>query len=265
MNRAVLAASWFAVRRAGLLVPAAAALVLLAVTAPVLDDGYAVQVLRGVGVLLACAWVATTDDPSGELLGGSPYPRRVRTLMRATAGGFVVLPTWALAAAVVEVRSAASPVWGLSLEALALAVGGLAIGAGIRAWTVHYAASYLAVIGVVVLAIGTNALPRDWAMVQEQTWGPPWEAAQLRWLALLLLVVAVLALALRDPVQTCSLVRSGSAASGWSALPGISSQKAAPPSADLPARTSPPCRSATCRTMDSPSPEPGRVRESVER
>ena len=181
--------------------PATAALALVAATVHVQDDGHAVQVLRGVGILLACAWVATMDDPSGEVVAASPYSRRVRSLVRATAGAFVVLPVWGLAATVAEARFEPTPVWGLSLEALAMGVGGLAIGAGLRAWTVHYSASYLGVIGVVVLAIGAHALPRDWAMVQEQVWGPPWEAAQIRWLALLLLVVGVLAAALRDPID----------------------------------------------------------------
>lgn len=181
--------------------PATAAVALVAATAHVQDDGHAVQVLRGVGVLLACAWVATMDDPSGEVVAASPYSRRVRSLVRATAGGFVVLPVWVLAATVAEARFDPTPVWGLSVEALAMGIGGLAIGAGLRAWTVHYSASYLGVIGVVVLAIGAHALPREWAMVQEQIWGPPWEAAQIRWLALLLLVVGLLAAALRDPLD----------------------------------------------------------------
>lgn len=208
MNRAVLSASWFAVRRAGLLVPAAAAVFLVAGTAHVQDDGHAIQVLRGVGVLLACAWVATMDDPSGEVVAASPYPRHERSLMRATAGAFVVLPVWVLAATVAELSFDPTPVWGLSLEALAMGVGGLAIGAGLRAWTVHYSASYLAVIGVVVLAIGTNAMPRGWAMVQGQSWGPPWEAAQIRWAALLLLVVGVFAAAVRDPMSSPGSNRS---------------------------------------------------------
>ena len=202
MSRSLVAASWFTVRRPGLFAPAVAALVLVAVTAHAMDDGHAVQVLRGVGILLACAWVATLDDPSGEVAGASPYPRALRSLFRITAGAFVVLPVWTVAAAVAEVRFAPTPTWGLTLEALALGVGGLGIGAGLRAWAGQMTPSHVALVGVVVLAVAADALPRGWVMVQGQIWGPPWEAAQVRWAALLLCCVGVLVLALRDPVRT---------------------------------------------------------------
>jgi hypothetical protein len=201
VNRSVLGASWFAVRRAPLLVPAAAALLLVAATAPVQDDGHAILVLRGVGVLLACGWVATMDDPCGEVLGASPYPRPVRSLARAAAGLGVVLPVWLLAATVAQLRLPLTPVLALGVEALALCVAGVAIGAGLRAWTGHLSPSYLAVIGLVGLAIVTDALPRGWTMLQDQIWGPPWQAAQIRWGALLLVAAGMFWLALRDPLS----------------------------------------------------------------
>jgi hypothetical protein len=201
VNRSLLAASWFAVRRPGLFLPAAAALVLVIATVPVLDDGHAVQVLRGVGILLACAWCAATDDPAGEVAAASPYPRHIRSLARMAAAASVVLAVWGLAAVLAEARAEPTPTWGLGLEAAALSVAGLAIGAGLRAWTGHLSPSYLTVIGVVTLAVLTNALPREWAMVQPQTWGPPWEAAQLRWAGLVLVGTGMLTLALRDPLR----------------------------------------------------------------
>lgn len=202
MTRSLVAASWFTVRRPGLFAPAVAALVLVGVTVHAMDDGHAVQVLRGVGILLACGWAATLDDPSGEVAGASPYPRAVRSLFRITAGALVVLPVWTVAAVAADLQFDPTPVWGLTLETLAISVGGLAIGAGLRAWAEQLTPSHLAVVGVVVLAVAINALPRGWVMVQTQVWGPPWEAAQLRWLALLLLAAGILTLALRDPVRT---------------------------------------------------------------
>lgn len=201
MNGSLLRASWFAVRRPPLLVPVAAVLVLVAATAHVQDDGHAVLVLRGVGVLLACAWLTTMDDPAGEVVAASPYPRQVRALTRLAVAVPVVLPTWVLAAVVAQWRLPATPVLGLGLEALALAAAGLAIAAGLRAWAGHLTPSYLAVIGLLAVALGTGALPRGWTMVQEQTWGAPWQAAQVRWAALLLLGVALLAAAARDPLN----------------------------------------------------------------
>jgi hypothetical protein len=118
--RAVRAASWWLVRRPGLLMPLPAGCVLMVTTAPALDDGYALQVLRGVSVLLACALVASSDDPSGEVLAASPYPRSVRTAARALARAAVVVPAWALAAALAEWRAPYLPVLGVAIEALAL-------------------------------------------------------------------------------------------------------------------------------------------------
>jgi len=43
--------------------------------------------------------------------------------------------------------------------------------------------------------------------------------------------------------------------------PGSAIDSSAPPSGALPARTSPPCRAAACATIESPSPDPGIVRE----
>ena len=47
-----------------------------------------------------------------------------------------------------------------------------------------------------LLAFAASAAPRWYALHQTQTWGPPWEAAQVRWWALALVAAGVLALAL---------------------------------------------------------------------
>lgn len=198
--RALWSASWWVVRRPALVVPAALALVLVLGTAPALDDGYGLRVLRGVGVLLACAWVTTTDDPSGEVLAGSPYPRAVRSVTRFLAGGAAVGAAWLVAAAVVQWRAPEVPVLALGVEFLALAAVGLGLGATLRAWRDQQHPAYTAVVGLAVLAFLSSALPRWYALQQSQTWGPPWEAAQVRWAAVLLVAVGVLGLALRDPL-----------------------------------------------------------------
>jgi hypothetical protein len=198
--RAVLAASWWLVRRPGLLVPMAAACALLLATAPALDDGHALQVLRGISVLLACALVASSDDPSGEVLAGSPYPRSLRTAARALAASAVIVPAWTLAAVLAQWRDPELPVLGAGVEALALGAVGLAIGGGLRSWRDLHAPSFLAALGVVGFAFSTSAAPRWYALQQGQTWGPPWEATQFRWLGLLLVALGIVVLAARDPL-----------------------------------------------------------------
>lgn len=200
MTASLLAASWRVIRRSGLLIPVAATCALVAATAHLFDDGYAAQVLRGVGVLLACAWVSTMDDPMGEVAAGSAYPRSVRSAARAAVGLAVVVPLWAGTALLGESRTEELPLLPLALEAAGLGLAGVAGAAGLRVWGDRHQPSYLAVPGLVALAVGINSLPRGWAMVPFQTWGPPWEAAQLRWVALALLCGAVLAAALRDPM-----------------------------------------------------------------
>lgn len=200
MNLSLLAASWMVVRRSGLLIPVAASCLLVAATVHLFDDGYGAQVIRGVGVLLACAWVSTMDDPMGEVAAGSTYPRSVRSLVRAAVGLAVIVPLWTGIALLAEWRADELPLLPLGLEAAGLGLAGVAAAAGLRAWGDRNQPSYLAVPGVVALAVGINSLPREWAMVPFQTWGPPWEAAQLRWAALALLCGVVLLTALRDPM-----------------------------------------------------------------
>jgi hypothetical protein len=200
MNASLTAASWTVVRRSGLLIPVAAAVLLVAATVHLFDDGYAAQVLRGVGVLLACGWVSTMDDPMGEVAAGSTYPRSVRSLVRAVVGLALIVPLWLGAAVLAEWRAGELPLFPLGLEAVGLGLAGVAAAAGLRAWGDRHQPSYLAVPGVVALAVGINSLPRAWAMVPFQTWGPPWEAAQLRWAALALLCAELLVAALRDPM-----------------------------------------------------------------
>lgn len=200
MTAALLAASWRVVRRSGLLIPVAAACVLVTVTVHLFDDGYAAQVLRGVGVLLACAWASAMDDPMGEVAAGSAYPRRVRSAARAAVGLAVVAPLWAGTALLAEGRTEELSLLPLALEAAGLGLTGVAGAAGLRAWSDRHQPSYLVVPALVALAVGINSLPRGWAMVPFQTWGPPWEAAQVRWAALALLCVGLLVAALRDPM-----------------------------------------------------------------
>jgi len=198
---AVLATSWWLVRRPGLLVPAGAALALVVATLPALDDGWALRVLRGVGVLLACAWVSATDDPAGEVVAASPYPRHVRTLARVGAALPPLAAAWAVAAVVVQVRAPEVPVAGLGVEALSLGLLGLAVGTGLRAWHDLHQPAHAAALGLVLLAFMTSAAPRWYALQQEQTWGPPWDAAQIRWWALVLVGAGVVALAVHDPLR----------------------------------------------------------------
>lgn len=207
---ALVRASWRVVVRPHLLGPTGAALVLCLATVPVQDDGHAVLVLRGVGLLLAFALVAATDDPAAEVAAATPRTRAARTLTRLGVGLAVVVPVWVVAAVVARTRDAGTPVAGLVLEAVALAAVGVALGTGLRAWTGLATPSWVAATGLVVVALLADAAaPRRFALTPEQLWGPPWEASRLRWAALGALAVAVVALAVREPLADLPRGRSG--------------------------------------------------------
>ena len=197
----LLGASWRAVRRAPLLAPSAAAVLLVALTIPWQDSWHAVSVMHGVGVLLAAAMASTTDDPTGEVVAASPYPLRVRSAARVVAGLAVTLPVYVLAAIVVQVRFAATPVLTLSVEATAYTMTALAIGFALRAWTGRLAPSYPTAVALLGLTVVTYVLPVGWTMVDPQQWGPPLTAALLRWASLALAAAGIVSLALRDPVR----------------------------------------------------------------
>lgn len=179
----------------------AVAILLVLVTVPVLDDGYATAVLQGVAVLLAAAMTATADDPSGEVLAASPWPRRTRFLVRVSVGLVVTVPVWLLACGLAQWRMEQTPVLGLSLQAAALAAVSLAIAAVLWSRGVM-TPSWVAMTAVVGVGVLIHSLPRAYAMFGTQPWGPPWQAALLRWAALLVLACAVLSLAVRDPWAT---------------------------------------------------------------
>jgi hypothetical protein len=197
----LFAGSWRMTRRAPFVVPVVAAWLLIVCSAPIQDDGWAMHVLRGVAVLLACAAAATMDDPAGEVLAASPYPRAVRSAARFVAGLVVLLPLWLAAVFVGNLRDDRLPLTGLSLEALGLTLLGVALGAVMRARRDLHQPSAYAVPTLLALSLGLHQLPAGWGMLILQTWGPPWEAAQIRWAALLLGCVAVVGTAWRDPLD----------------------------------------------------------------
>jgi hypothetical protein len=197
----LLAGSRWMLRRPPFVIPVIAAVVLVTCSVPILDDGWAMQVLRGVAVLVACAAAATTDDPCGEVLAASPYPRPVRSAARFVVGCAVLLPLWLVALVVSHLRDEGIPMIGLSLEAVGLIGLGLAVGAVMRAnRDIHQPSGY-ALPTLLAVTLALHQLPAGWRMMTDQTWGPPWEAGQIRWAAFLLGCLGVVVIAWRDPLE----------------------------------------------------------------
>jgi hypothetical protein len=197
----LLSASWRAVARPPLLIPVAVAALLALATVPLLDDGYADRVRIGVAMVLACAWAATADDPAHEVAAASPYAPWRRCAARLLIGLVVVVPVGVLVVAVGELQAGATRSTGAALQVLALLVVGPAIGFGLWAWAGLSEPAYIATVGVLCCMLALWFLPNTWTVVDAQPWGPPWEAVVIRWGALLLLGIAALAWAWRDPAE----------------------------------------------------------------
>ena len=198
MRTPLLAASWLAVRPVRLAGVASAAALLVGVTAPWQDSGHAIPVMHGVVLLVACVVALCTDDPAAEVIAATPYTRNVRTLARIGVGLAVAVPTYLLAAAVAETRFDPAPQLSLGAEAVAYLLVAAALGTALRARGVH-SPGYPTALTLLALTFAVDQLPVQYLMINPQTWGPPLEAALIRWGAVALLAVGVLAIALRDP------------------------------------------------------------------
>jgi hypothetical protein len=197
----LLPAARLAVRRGHAGVLLVAAVVLVAATVPWQDDGHATSVVHGVALLAALALALCFDDPTGDVATAAPVTRPTWTAARAVASLEVALPVLVLGFVVARVRFEWLPVAGLLGESLGHLVAAVAVVAGLRAWRGTPRPSYSAVVGVLVVGLLVRMLPQTWAMVDPQPWGPPYEAALWRWLGFVLVGLAVLAVAVRDPLD----------------------------------------------------------------
>jgi hypothetical protein len=197
----LLAAARLAVRRSHVTLPLVAATLLVVVTVPWQDGPRATHVVHGVVVLAALALALAFDDPTGDVATAAPVPRDTWTVARLVAALALALPVVVVGFLVARLRFEWLPTAVLVAEAVGFLVVAVAVAAGARAWRGAHGPSYAAVVGVLAVALIANALPRDWAMIDPQPWGPPYEAALWRWLGSVLVAVAVLAVALRDPLD----------------------------------------------------------------
>ena len=196
--RPLLPAAWRSVVRGHLVLPLAAAGLLVAVTLP--WPQHAVAVMHGVAVLVGCAFATALDDPQGDVTTATPLRRRTWTAARLLATAGAGLPVLAGSLLALRLRSDSLPVAVLVAESLGYLLAAVAVAATLRARRT-FLPSYPAVAGVLVVAVLTYALPRAWVMVDPQPWGPPYDAALWRWLGLGLVAAGVLAAAVRDPLE----------------------------------------------------------------
>lgn len=199
MTRSLLVASWRAVARPPLLIPVGAALLVSLASLPWLGEGSATTVRTSVATLLACGLAASADDPAGEVAAASPYSRPLRCAARLLVGLALALPVAALSLALVEQQVSSTRSLEVSLQMLSLLMIGPAVGFALWAWGDLTQAPYAAAVGVLCVAFAWWAVPGQWGVVMAQPWGPPWEAILIRWSALVLLGLAIVAGAWGEP------------------------------------------------------------------
>lgn len=205
---AVVRASLRVVPAVGVALHVVAALALLAAAWTGLDDdGSAVMVLRLVAVLLAAALALAVDEPGAAVLDATPTAMAQRFGARAALCGVLVLPAWATALTVAFQQGADVPVADLTLELLALCAVGLAVPLALRRW--WGVDEPALVVGPVLLGVllGAAHLPQALLLLPATPLDPAWDAAHLRWSAVLLGAVAVLAVELADPATAGSARR----------------------------------------------------------
>jgi hypothetical protein len=199
MTGLLLRASCAALPRRPVVLHLAAALLLLAVASSALesDDG-GLLVLRGVAVLLATALALAVDEPSAQLLDATPTPLLQRLAARTAICATLVLPAWLLALAAATTAGADVPVAAVTLELAALVALGLAVPLCLRRW--WGAPEPAVVVGPVLLGalLGAAHLPPRFALLTSAA-DPSWDAAHLRWAAVLVLAGALVAAASGDP------------------------------------------------------------------
>ena len=110
----------------------------------------------------------------------------------------VAVPTFLVAALVADARLEGTPLPALTVEAMVLVLVAAAAGAALRAAGVGKPA-YPAVLVLLLLTFTVGRLPAEYLMIDPQPWGPPFEAALIRWASLAVLAGCVLVAALRDP------------------------------------------------------------------
>lgn len=167
----------------------------------VFDDlGSALLALRTTAVLLALGAAFVLDDDAAVSIAAAPTPLWWRRMLRYAVAAIFVVPVWTGVVAYATFQQPGLPWLRLSLELTVLVALGLTCGSvAARGWdmTDPGMAAALCVLGGAFVAAH---LP-PWVGLFLQPDSAHWQASTLRWLALLIVCLAVLVATTRDPAH----------------------------------------------------------------
>jgi len=187
-------------RRAGLGVPLAAGLVLLAAATRLFGNGHDLDLLRCLAFLLGAALISAVDDPGREALAAVPFSLAARTLGRVGVAALAAVPIWIVALAIATRTTRDVPLFWMSVEGAGIAVFGLTCALLFHLWGRLDEPAVVAIPVALALLLAMQVLPRQWALLGDQTWGPSWIATRIRWAALIAIWIGLI---------THALVRDG--------------------------------------------------------
>lgn len=165
------------------------------------DPSYAVWSLRVVALLLAVGVAFALDDRTRLTLAAVPTPLWWRATVQLIGVAIPAVVAWGAALLWVGWRADGSmPEASLSLEAVALAWLVLAVAGGLARWRDVSEPGVVTAPAMLGVGLMLPQLPANVALTVPE--GTGWDAAHIRWSALLVCAVAVLALSLRDPAAT---------------------------------------------------------------
>lgn len=161
------------------------------VTWGMLDGASAMTILRWTAICLGIALACAIDDPAGEVADGAPMRRWQRLGGRVLLGAIGVVLVAVAAGFAVHTRQPGFPVSSIAVEAIATGAAGVALAVVLRVERNIHQPAHLAALGMLALMALLSALPRLYGVMEEQTWGPPWEASRLRWTGLALIAAGI--------------------------------------------------------------------------
>ncbi|POX52786.1 ABC transporter [Streptomyces sp. Ru71] len=184
---------------------AGAALGLLTATLPRLlsggpaDPWLALTSLRAAAVCGALGLAFLLDDPARHTTETVPTGRALRSCLRLALIAPLAALWWAAALLLVP-ADARPPLPEVSLEALTLALGALALAATAIHRTPEPEPGRTAAVGLLSLTLLTALLPDRWGLFVPRD-SPHWADAHDRWALLLAVAVAAWGTSIREPLR----------------------------------------------------------------